>query len=544
MRTGSWLAGLPLLCLISAKVIPIPRSRLLKGREYWIDVTLPGSPTSTLTSTSSGTTTISTSASATITQPGSPYQYIDPNDYNAGDYADDVLLFMQDELYTLSPGTGIEFDCPDNYFTMYFDESVAINGTLQEWGETFESGVMIIPNDWTSYCGDISDWTLYGYSDPDVVFDNTDEETEYYNNIRDPDVQYVVVVLDTLVEVNWLNRTITFEAYADDFRAIIGALNTAPEEYDYFTPGPIGNSTEGEIDFFDTSVKRRDLSSVHSLSKRAGAADLIKVIKILPTLARPTVEIVRDYITIVNQGLRLSRIYDIQHGSLEKQFTNPDVSFDLDFSRLSNYAGWEGFNYHLYQFFYEGQYWVELWRTRIEGGNNNNNGGSSSTPPPTSIPHSTTTTTTTTTTGGTATPPSCSWRPDKEPLNKESGTWWKKLFKIDAEKLITTGDVGYPFKLLDVPGIVRTGKEAQDAISSAQQVLKRFTILSSTMTGTSTSTSSLTITSSNVATTSSSGGTVATSTTGAPAVATTQAIQDLTARQDSDTSLYDNCYGT
>lgn len=242
MRSFTLLATLALISLVHAKVIPIPRSVLLKGREYWTNVTLSPSLTSTLSS-----------ASATTTQSDSLYRHIDPEDYDADDYADDVLLFMQDELYSLLPDSGIEFDCPDNLFTMYFDESVVINGSLQEWGETFESGIMIIPNNWTSYCGDISDWTLYGYSDLDVVFSNSDEEAEYYDNINDPEVQYVIVVLHNLVDVNWLNKSITFEGYADDFRAIIGALTIAPEEYDYFTPGPIGNSTDDDIDFFDTS---------------------------------------------------------------------------------------------------------------------------------------------------------------------------------------------------------------------------------------------------------------------------------------------------
>ncbi|EXJ77125.1 hypothetical protein A1O3_10283 [Capronia epimyces CBS 606.96] len=547
MRAVAWLAALPLLPCISAKVIPIPRSRLLKDRDSWIDVTLSASPRTTLTPSNSWMSTTSTATSTTTAQSGSgssSYQYIEPSDYNAEDYADDVLLFLQDELYTLLPDSGIEFDCPDNYFTMYFDESVAINGSLQEWGETFESGIMIIPNNWTSYCGDISDWTLYGYSDPDVVFSDNDEETQYYDTIRDPDVQYVVVVLHDLVEVNWLNRSMTFEAYADDFRAIIGALNTAPEEYDYFSPGPIANSTEDEIDFFNPDVKRRDLSGVHSLSKRAGVADLVKVVKILPTLSKLTPDVIKNAVTLVNQSFRISHINDLQTGSLKNQFTDQVVNIDLDLSALPQHPEWTGFSYRLYQFYYRGSYWVELWRTALPDGNTNNNnpGGPSSVP--TTATTATTTTTTTTTSLSAPSPPFCSWSPNKEPLDKDSGTWWKQLFKIDVEKLSTTGEIPFPLKLLDLPGVVRAGKEARDAISSAQQVLKRFTILSSSTTsttvGAAVTTTALALTSTTaVATTSATGDTALPTSTAA--VATSQPTQALAARQDSETSFYDNC---
>ncbi|RVX73154.1 hypothetical protein B0A52_02281 [Exophiala mesophila] len=480
---------------VYAKVIPVRDRQLLKRGNDWLDFTIPTLlPTATstwltgesstttspwLTSESSMTTTTAVTISTMSSSSPPPFESISPEDYDDDDDNDnDMLVYLQEELYLLGPDMGIQFDCPDNELTLYFDEDLPINGTLQEWGETFESGVIIIPNDWVSYCGDISDWTLLGYSDPDVVFVDHDEEERYYEAINDPDMQFVVVVLHDLLNVNWLNRTITYEAYADDFRAVVGSLDTAPEEYDYFAPGPIGNASERNIDFYQPRNVRRDLPIAHQFSKR-GIADIFGVVKSIPSLAKPTIQTIENTVILVNQGMKIMYINDMQQKTLDNAFNTPDVTVDLDLSKLPQMPGWEGFTYKLYQFYQDGKYWVELWRTRDPRVTIT----SSSPPFTTTNPP---TTTITTTPGSTSSPSgpqaTCAFRRDKEPRDRESGTWWKQLFKIDAEKLITTGDIPFPLKLLDIDGLKRAEAKAEEALSSASQILKRFTILSSSTT--------------------------------------------------------------
>lgn len=580
------------LPIMYAKVIPIPRAALLKGRDYWTDVEWPPSPTSTMASISPATAsecslstgTYMTSGTVTATQQTSSrpqftstmtstctacttlesiYDYIEPADYDPTDDAggEDTLLFMQDEIYTLVPDAGIEFDCPDDLFTMYFDESVVINGTLQDWGETFESGIMLIPNNWTSYCGDISDWTLYGYSDPDVEFSDADEQNEYFESVRDPQVQYVVVVLHQLVEVNWLNRSLTFEAYADDFRAVIGALTTAPEEYDYFTPGPIGNTTD-DVDFFETGLQRRDVPRKSPIVKRGGVGDLAGLIKAIPGLGKVAPDALKTGFDLVNQGIKMINLRDLTNGPKDSNpFTNKDVSISLDLSKLPQYPGWGGFTYQLYQFYFEGNYWAELWRTAVAGGNNQASvsvvtssqpyTGTFSTSTGTSTSASSSGSTSATTTySSTAAIPSCTWAPNKQPLDKQSS--WKDIFKVDAEKLVTTGQLPFPLRLLDIPGVVRAGFEAKDALVSAHQVLKHFTILPRSSTTTATTVSPVTAvpastTTSLVATTTTGpadGVVLSGSTSTSSAAQVASSTPALAARQEFDTSFYDNCDGT
>lgn len=464
---------------VYAKVIPVRDRWHLKRGNDWYDITFPTLPSTTtatwLTSESSTTSAVTTTTISSSSP--SPFEPISPDDYDDDDdNDDDMLLYLQQELYLLGPDMGIQFDCPDNELTLYFDDDLAINGTLQEWGETFESGIVIIPNDWVSYCGDISDWTLLGYSDPDVVFVDHNEEEEYHRNINDPDMQYVVVVLHDMLSVNWLNRTITFEAYADDFRAVVGSFDTTPDDYDYFTPGPIGNSTERNIDFYQPRNTRRNLPSTHQFTKR-GVADIFNVVKTIPSLAKPTIETIKNTVTLVNQGMKIIYIKDLQQQTLENAFNSPDVTLDLDLSKLPQMPGWEGFTYKLFQFYEQGKYWVELWRTpdpRVTV---------TSTSPPRTTTNPPTTTTTMSLGSTTSSPsgpqPTCAFRRDKEPRDRDSGTWWKQLFKIDAEKLVTTGDIPFPIKLLDIDGLKRAEAKAEEALSSANQVLKRFTILSS-----------------------------------------------------------------
>jgi len=70
-------------------------------------------------------TTASITTIIALREPVTPYQ-VHPN----------VLLDLQRELYLLSSGEGIEFDCPDSNLTLYLDATIFNNVSLQAWGNT------------------------------------------------------------------------------------------------------------------------------------------------------------------------------------------------------------------------------------------------------------------------------------------------------------------------------------------------------------------------------------------------------------------------
>ncbi|KAK5193374.1 hypothetical protein LTR99_006926 [Exophiala xenobiotica] len=487
MRVGKlWLLHCTLLPLTLATTVKAgskvehshqPQARNTNNWSDWSETTTSATVSFTSTinqlpSSSSTTTACYSSVPATNTTVDE-----DQDDANG----DDALLYLQRELYLLSPDTGIEFDCPDSNLTLYFDATIFNNVRLQEWGNTFEGGILIIPNNWTSYCGDISDWTLFGHEGEGFNFTNASEEAAYFEAIDDPSVQYAVVVLHDLLEVDNDNVSITFDAYADDFRAVLGSLSATSADLDLFTPGPIGNTTVSEIDDEDSSDDLNgyglaDLTKRSDLAKR-GVPDLSKIIKIIPALTKAVGPSFEQTIRTLQLGMTLLRVKDLQPGT-QNPFSDPELTYTLDLTSLPLQPGFEGYTYDLYQFFYRGQYWSEIWRTvnpkysppAVTQGN-------PSTSPP--GPSLTTATTSSSSTVSVA-QPSCSWSGDKQPLNKPS-TGWKDMFKIDAEKLVTTGELPLPLKILNrTDDVVTVASQVMDVFSSARSVLTHVTILSST----------------------------------------------------------------